>query len=64
MKTIIFETYNNDVMTHGFHMHKIATDTAMETMCPFLSDKYMTTHWKYVLHCCYKCPIIVIPIQE
>ena len=50
-------------MEHGSHVHKTVPNVFMETMCPFLSDKIALPHWKCVLHCCEKCPSIVVPGQ-
>ena len=34
MSSRIFETYNNAVIPHDFHVYNTATDMAMKTMCP------------------------------
>ena len=32
-ESFIFETYNNSVRSHGFHIHNTAANMDMETMC-------------------------------
>ena len=32
MVSIIFETYKNSVIPHGFHVYKIASNMTMDTM--------------------------------
>ena len=64
MTSLIFETYNNAVVTHGQNIQKTAPDMAIATMCPFPSAQHTLTHWKYVLRCCEKGSIIFIPIKN
>ena len=64
MKSLIFETYKNGVSPHVFHIYKIESETAMATFCTLTSAHHVFTHWKRVLRCCEKCPIIIIPSQE
>ena len=35
MKSRIFETYKNDVMPHGCHIHKMTPGVVMAKMCLF-----------------------------
>ena len=60
----IFETYKNVVRPHGFHIYNTSEGMAMAKMCPCTSKHYGILHLKCVLHCCYKCPSIVIPSHE
>ena len=60
----ILETYKNYVWTHGCHIYNTTAVMEMSTMCPCNAKHHGTPHWKYVLHCCDKCPNIVLPIQE
>ena len=60
----IFETYNNAVRTHGFHIYNTAADMAMSNMCPCNYKHHGLPHWKCVLMCCNKCPSIVLTSQE
>ena len=60
----MFETYKNIVLVNGHHIHKTATFMVMSIMLYFPSDKNDMHHWKYLLHCCEKCPIIVILGQK
>ena len=59
----IIETYKNDVVLHGFHTNKKATDIFMSTMCTFSSDQHDLPHWKFVLRCCAKCLGIFMSVQ-
>ena len=51
-------------MTHGKHIFNTASDTAIATMCAYLSTKYVWPHWKCALRCCAKCPRIDLPSLE
>ena len=54
----------NAVKSHGCHIHCTAEDMAMATMCPFPSQHHGMSHWKCVLICCKRCPILSITRLE
>ena len=60
----IFETYKNSVKPDGCHNHKTGAYMTMSIMFPFTSTQNGLPHWKCVLRCCDKHPIIFIPSQE
>ena len=60
----IFVTYKNDVRPHGCHIYSNAADMEMSTMCTFTSKNHGLPHWKYMLRCCDKGSIIVLPSRE
>ena len=61
MISSIYETYKNAVTPHGIHKNKTVPEIAMATILTFTYNQHVTPHWKYVLCCCGKCTIIVIP---
>ena len=60
----IYETYNNAVRPHSFHIFNTAVDMSMETIFSCNSEHYGIPHWKCVLRCFDKRPSIVLPSQE
>ena len=52
MESVMFETYKNTVIPHGYHIHKISADTDMDKMCDFPPDQHMSSHCKDVLSFC------------
>ena len=60
----IFEIYNNSVRLHFCHIYNNSADMSMATMFPCNSKHYGIPHWKCVLRCRGKCPIIFLPSQE
>ena len=48
-------------MPHGRHIYAKEYDMAKATMCSYLQSDHALTHWKFVLRCCAKCPVINIP---
>ena len=57
-KISIYETYKNTFIPHGRHIYTKAYDTEKATMCSYSQSDYLLPHWKFVLRCCAKCPII------
>ena len=51
-------------MTHVCHIHKKLSEMAIITMCDFSPYHHALPHWKYMLRCCSRYPIIVTPCQE
>ena len=60
----IFETYNNSVRPHDCHIQN--TESKISTTTIFTCNHLYNAipNWKFVLHCCNKCPRIVIPRQD
>ena len=56
--------YKDYVGSHGCNIYNTAAYTSMAIMYPCNSKYHGITHWKFVLRCCDKCPIIVLPSQE
>ena len=52
MDSHIFETYKNNMIPHGHHIHQTASDMAMATMCTYPLTQHALQHWKYMFHCC------------
>ena len=50
-------------MLYECYIHKIEADLAIDTTGYFTQDQHGMSHWKYVLCCFSKCPIIVTPNQ-
>ena len=63
ISSCIFETYNNALGTHGFHIYNTAAEMALAKMRPCTSKHNGLSNWKFVLRCCYKCPSIVLTSQ-
>ena len=59
----IIETYNDDVIHSGGHIHKVATEIDIATTFPFLSDRHALPHRKYMLWLCVVYPSLVIPVE-
>ena len=59
-KISIYEKYKNTVMPHGRHIYANAYEMTKATMCANLQSDHALPHWKCVLRCCAKCPIINI----
>ena len=57
----LFQTYKNYIRPHGCHIYNFAADMAMAKMCPCPSQNHGLPHWKCVLRCCEKFPVISIP---
>ena len=51
-------------MPYGCHIYAKSYDTAKSTMCEYSHSDHVLPHWKCVLLCCAKCPIIHIPEKE
>ena len=64
MKSRIYNTHKNYVMSHGHHIHKTAADMVIDTMCYFPYHQHDMPQRTCVLCCCSKCPSIVTPSQE
>ena len=60
----IYETYKNSSMTHVCHIHKKLSEMAIITMCDFSPYHHALPHWKHMLRCCSRYPIIVTPCQD
>ena len=62
MESFIIETYNNDVMLHGSHIHKTETYMVIATMYYFTPNRNDMPRWKYVLwyidnYLCFLIPV-------
>ena len=51
-------------MPHGSHIYAKSYDTAKTTMCAYPQSDHSLPHWKCVMQCCAKCPIVNLPDQE
>ena len=51
-------------MPHGRHIYAKAYDMEKATMCAYSQSDHALPHWKFVLRCCAKCPIINLTDQE
>ena len=51
-------------MPHGRHNYVKLSDMAKATMCAYPQLYHALPHWKYVLRCCAKCPIVNLTNQE
>ena len=60
----IYETYTNTVMPHGHYIYAKSSDMEKSTMCAYPQSDHELPHWKCVLRCCAKSPIINLPDQE
>ena len=64
MYSHIFETYKNNMMPHGRHIHQTEFDMAMATMCTYPLTQHALQHWKYMFHLCLRCTHIAILSKE
>ena len=51
-------------MPHGRHIYAKTYDMSKVTMCAYSQSDHALPHWKYVLQCCAKYPIINIPERK
>ena len=51
-------------MPHGRHIYAKEYDTAKEKMCAYSQSDHALPHWKCVIRCCDKCPIVNISDQK
>ena len=52
------------VMPHGRHIYAKVFDMTKATMCAYSQSDHALPHWKCVLKCCDKCPIVNLTYQE
>ena len=63
LESSIYDNSKNYEMPYILHNHKTVVYLDISKMCDFSSDKHALSRFKYVLHYCSKCPIIVTPNQ-
>ena len=51
-------------MPHGRHIYSKESDMKKATICAYPQPDHALPHWKYVMRCCAKFPIINLPDQE
>ena len=52
------------VVPHGLHIHAKSYDMTKATVCAYPQSDHAFTHWKCIIQCCEKCPIVNLPDQE
>ena len=63
-KIRIYETCKYTIMPHGHNIYSKAYDMEKATVCLSPQSDHALPHWKYVMQCCDKCPIVNLPDQE
>ena len=51
-------------MPRGRHIYAKAYDMVKSTICAYSHSDHVLPHWKFVLRCCAKYTIIILPVQE
>ena len=62
-ENIIFETYKNFLMPHGFHSCQTEYDMNIDTMWAYPLSQHSLPYCKFVLRCCDNLPCIDISTQ-